>query len=208
MLFAAFRVGASRHGAAGAPQGCPGSGSDLGTAVSTVSLASPKSPWGRGGLVGARRCLHGPGEPLEGAARMVHSLNIALLQQDHCEGLFQLKKSISAEFPAAAVSAGGMTQAGSFAGGAFPCLHHCCPLLSQVPRVWAPSRGSSAAVLAAHFSLSRRDPGKKPKGSRLAPSSPSCAITPSPQAAPCAIQGTEMPLCGGFSSPLLYSCSC
>lgn len=92
MLFAAFRVGASRHGAAGAPQGCPGSGSDLGTAVSTASLASPKSPWGRGGLVGARRCLHGPGEPLEGAARVVHSLKIALLQQDYCEGLFQLKK--------------------------------------------------------------------------------------------------------------------
>lgn len=75
MLLAAFRVGASRHGAAGlSSSGVPGEESDL--AVTTVSLLSPKSSWAG---FGAGRCLHGTGEPLERAARLLHSLKIALL---------------------------------------------------------------------------------------------------------------------------------
>lgn len=166
----------------------------------------PKSPWGTGALVGAGGCLHGSGEPLERAARAFPEISTASARA--LQKLFHLKKRISAEFPAAAASAGGMTQTGSFAGGAFLCFHHCCPLVSQVPRVWAPLRGSSATVGAAHFSLSCRDPRKKPKGRRLAPSSPSCATTPCPQGVPSDIQGTEMPLRGGSSDPVLYSCSC
>lgn len=34
------------------------------------------------------------------------------------------------------------------------------------------------------------------------------AVTPSPAAAARGIQGTEMLLCGYFSNPLLYYCSC